>query len=95
MIINFYLLKVNDEYVAGYSHEKLHSKIKKLPGDKITLAVRDRPMERTITLHKDNGGEAGFIFSNGKITSIVKDSSAARNGLLTGKNAIKKYDIFR
>lgn len=35
-------------------------------------------------MHKDNGGEAGFVFSgNGKITSIVKDSSAARNGLLT------------
>lgn len=42
-----------------------------------------RPMERTVTLHKDMSGQLGFIFKKGKITSIVKDSSAARNGLLT------------
>lgn len=34
------------------THEKLHSLIKKLPGDRITIAVRDRPLERTVTLHK-------------------------------------------
>ena len=45
-----------------------------------------RPFERTITLHKDSTGHVGFIFKNGKITSIVKDSSAARNGLLTEQN---------
>lgn len=45
-----------------------------------------RPFERTITMHKDSTGHVGFIFKNGKITSIVKDSSAARNGLLTEHN---------
>lgn len=34
-------------------------------------------------MHKDSSGHVGFIFKSGKITSIVKDSSAARNGLLT------------
>lgn len=33
-------------------------------------------------MHRSSNGHIGFIFSNGKITSIVKDSSAARNGLL-------------
>lgn len=28
-------------------------------------------------------GQLGFLFKKGKITAIVKDSSAARNGLLT------------
>ena len=45
-----------------------------------------RPFERTITMHKDSTGHVGFVFKNGKITSIVKDSSAARNGLLTEHN---------
>lgn len=37
-------------------------------------------------MHKDSTGHVGFIFKNGRITSIVKDSSAARNGLLTEHN---------
>lgn len=41
-----------------------------------------RPHERTITLHKDSLGHVGFQFKDGKIIAIVKDSSAARNGLL-------------
>ena len=65
------------------SHQSIHKLIEKLRGERITLAVRDRPFERTVTMHKDNGNESGFILNNGKITSIVKDSSAARNGLLT------------
>lgn len=49
-------------------------------------AMSFRPFERIITMHKDSTGHVGFIFKNGKITSIVKDSSAARNGLLTEHN---------
>lgn len=41
-----------------------------------------RPFERTVTLQKDSHNHVGFIFKDGKIASIVKDSSAARNGLL-------------
>lgn len=33
-------------------------------------------------MHKDSTGHVGFLFHNGKITTIVKDSSAAKNGLL-------------
>uniref|UniRef100_A0A2I2Z727 PDZ domain-containing protein n=1 Tax=Gorilla gorilla gorilla TaxID=9595 RepID=A0A2I2Z727_GORGO len=53
------------------------------------MTIRDRPFERTITTHKDSTGHVGFIFKNGK---IVKNSSAARNGLLMEHNI---YEINR
>ena len=37
-----------------------------------------RPFERTIVLQKDSSGHVGFVFKNGKITQIAKDTSAAR-----------------
>ena len=39
---------------------------------------RVRPFERTIVLQKDSSGYVGFVFKNGKITQIAKDTSAAR-----------------
>lgn len=62
--------------------DKIHKILKKSPNNNISIVVRDLPFERTVTMHKDSTGHIGFQFSNGKITSIVKDSSAARNGLL-------------
>lgn len=76
------ILQINGTTVAGYDRDKVMTLIKKAPSERIELAIRDRPFERTITLQKDSSGHVGFIFKNGKITSIVKDSSAARNGLL-------------
>ncbi|CAG9865068.1 unnamed protein product [Phyllotreta striolata] len=77
------ILQINGENVAGYSMDKVHSMLKKSPVNGIKVVVRDRPFERTITLHKDSVGCIGFQFKNGKINTIVKDSSAARNGVLT------------
>lgn len=62
--------------------EAIHKLLKKSPNNNISIVVRDRPFERTVTMHKDSHGSVGFQFNNGKISSIVKDSSAARNGLL-------------
>ncbi|XP_022692341.1 syntenin-2-like isoform X1 [Varroa jacobsoni] len=76
------LLSVNDEYVAGYSLKQVHETIRKAQGDHISVAVRDRPFERTVTMLKDSNGYCGFDFKDGKINTLVKDSSAARNGLL-------------
>ncbi|XP_057654857.1 syntenin-1-like [Diorhabda carinulata] len=76
------ILQINDENVAGYSMDKVHSLFKKSPVNGIKVTVRDRPFERTLTLHKDSVGCLGFQFKHGKITTIVKDSSAARNGVL-------------
>ncbi|XP_030070620.1 syntenin-1 isoform X2 [Microcaecilia unicolor] len=80
------VLQINGENCAGWSSDKSHKILKQVPGERISMVIRDRPFERTITLHKDSTGHVGFIFKNGKITSIVKDSSAARNGLLTDHN---------
>uniref|UniRef100_A0A671P449 Syntenin-1-like n=1 Tax=Sinocyclocheilus anshuiensis TaxID=1608454 RepID=A0A671P449_9TELE len=74
---------INGKSCAGWSSDNAHKELKNAIPEKITLAVRDRPLERTVTLHKDMNGQLGFIFKKGRITSIVKDSSAARNGLLT------------
>jgi len=48
-----------------------------------------RPFERTITLQKDSIGTVGFVFKENKITAIVKDSSAARNGLLIDHHMVE------
>lgn len=77
------ILQINDVNVAGFSMDKVHNMFKKSPVNGIKVVVRDRPFERTITLHKDSTGHIGFQFKNGKIVSLVKDSSAARNGVLT------------
>lgn len=83
------ILQINNESVAGFSMEKVHDILSKSPVNGIKLIVRDRPFERTITLHKDSTGHAGFAFKNGKITHLVKDSSAARNGLLIDHNLLE------
>lgn len=80
------LLQINGENCAGWSTDKTHKVLKQASGERISIIVRDRPFERTITMNKDSHGHVGFIFKIGKITSIVKDSSAARNGLLTDHN---------
>ncbi|XP_007421695.1 syntenin-1 [Python bivittatus] len=80
------ILQISGENCAGWSSEKAHKILKQAPAERISMIIRDRPFERTITMHKDSTGHVGFIFKNGKITSIVKDSSAARNGLLTEHN---------
>lgn len=77
------ILEINDVAMAGLSMEQSHALLKKAPTNGIRLAVRDRPFERTVTLHKDSLGHIGFQFKDGKIVALVKDSSAARNGLLT------------
>lgn len=76
------ILQVNGTTVAGYSVDDVHKILKKSSHNNISVVIRDRPFERIVTLHKDSSNCVGFQFKNGKITSIVKDSSAARNGLL-------------
>ena len=83
------IIQINGITIAGYDRSKVMGLIKSAQGDRITLAVRDRPFERTITLQKDSSGHVGFVFKNGKITKIAEDSSAARNGLLIEHNILE------
>lgn len=94
------ILNINDVCVAGYSMEQVHKLFRNANTNGIRVVVRDRPFERTVTMHKDSMGYIGFQFKNGKVIALVKDSSAARNGLLTdhqileinGKNVVGMKD---
>ncbi|XP_041358785.1 syntenin-1-like [Gigantopelta aegis] len=77
------ILQINGENVAGWNTDKAHKVLKAANPERITMALRERPFERTITLQKDSHGYVGFVYKDGRIKSIVKDSSAARNGMLT------------
>ncbi|TKR60549.1 hypothetical protein L596_027781 [Steinernema carpocapsae] len=77
------ILQINKAEVVGLSQDKAMDLLTKSKNNaSIELAVRDRPFERTITLHKDSRGQLGFGYNDNEIVSIVKDSSASRNGLL-------------
>ncbi|KAI7794386.1 syntenin-2 isoform X1 [Triplophysa rosa] len=77
------VLQINGQNCAGWSSDKAHKALKAAGEQRIELIVRDRPFQRAVTMHKDSSGHVGFIFKSGRITSLVKDGSAARNGLLT------------
>lgn len=83
------IIQVNGTSVAGFSVDEVHTLLRKSPVNGISVVVRDRPFERTVTLHKDSVGHIGFQFKNGKIVGLVKDSSAARNGLLTDHHLLE------
>lgn len=77
------ILQIDGCDCAGWSTDKAHRVLKKASSEKIVMVIRDRPFQRTITLHKDSLGHVGFFIKKGKVASVVKGSSAARNGLLT------------
>lgn len=77
------ILQIDGRDCAGWSADKAHRVVKKASAERITMVIRDRPFQRTITMHKDSTGHIGFIIKKGKVASVVKESSAARNGLLT------------
>lgn len=83
------ILQLNGETVAGWSHDKTMKFLTKAQGDRISFAIRDRPFERTISMQKDSAGTVGFVFRDNKITAIVKDSSAARNGVLIDHHMVE------
>ncbi|XP_055920068.1 syntenin-1-like [Eupeodes corollae] len=83
------ILQINGTLVSGYSVDKIHKMLKTSGNNNISVVVRDRPFERTVTLLKDSKGSMGIVFKNGKITDIVKDSSAARNGVLINHNLLE------
>jgi len=83
------ILQINGDNVAGYSESQVHKIFQKASVNNIVLAVRDRPFERSVTLHKDSTGHVGFQYKDGEIKAIVVGSSAARNGLLINHNMVE------
>ncbi|XP_024598966.1 syntenin-2 [Neophocaena asiaeorientalis asiaeorientalis] len=76
------ILQIDGRNCVGWSTDKAHRVVKKASAEKLVMVVRDRPFQRTVTMHKDSTGHIGFVIKKGKIISLVKGSSAARNGLL-------------
>ncbi|NWX00109.1 SDCB2 protein, partial [Caloenas nicobarica] len=76
------ILQIDGKNCTGWSSDKAQRALKKASPEKIVMVVRDRPFQRTVTLHKDSGGQTGVVVKKGKIVALAKDSSAARNGLL-------------
>jgi len=83
------ILQINGETVAGWKDSKALKFLKKAGSERIVIAVRDRPWARTITVIKDSTNHIGFVFKRSEIKAIVKDSSAARNGLLIHHNIVE------
>uniref|UniRef100_A0A8C6INY4 Uncharacterized protein n=1 Tax=Melopsittacus undulatus TaxID=13146 RepID=A0A8C6INY4_MELUD len=77
------ILQIDGRSCAGWSSDKAQRALKKANPEKIVMVVRDRPFQRTVTVHKDSTGHVGVVVKKGKIVSLAKNSSAARNGLLT------------
>ncbi|XP_076024068.1 syntenin-2 [Genypterus blacodes] len=77
------VLQIDGQNCAGWKADKVYKILKAASETHIEMVVRDRPFQRTITMHKDSAGRVGFTYVDGKITSVVKDASAARNGVLT------------
>ncbi|XP_047602172.1 syntenin-2 isoform X2 [Lutra lutra] len=77
------ILQVDGRDCAGWSTDRAHRVLKRASAEKIIMVVRDRPFQRTVTMHKDSMGHIGFVLKKGKVASVVKGSSAAHNGLLT------------
>uniref|UniRef100_F1L8F4 Syntenin-1 n=1 Tax=Ascaris suum TaxID=6253 RepID=F1L8F4_ASCSU len=84
------ILKINDTEMVGMNADKAMDLMTKAKNpDNLLVTLRDRPFERTITLHKDSNGNLGFTHKENLITAIVKDSSASRNGLLTNHRILE------
>merc|ERR1712198_354578 len=86
------ILQIDGNTVAGWKLSHVHDHLRKKTDPKnIKLVVRDRPFDRTITMQKDSAGRIGFVIKDGEISDIVKESSAARNGMLT-EHAVLEID---
>uniref|UniRef100_A0A670I5D5 Syndecan binding protein 2 n=1 Tax=Podarcis muralis TaxID=64176 RepID=A0A670I5D5_PODMU len=76
------ILQIDGKDCAGWNTDKAKRALKKASPEKIVMVVRDRPFQRTVTMHKDSMGHVGFIVKKGQVNSLAKGSSAAQNGLL-------------
>ncbi|KAF7248483.1 Syntenin-2 [Varanus komodoensis] len=77
------VLQIDGKDCAGWSMDRAKRVLKKASPEKIVMVVRDRPFQRTVTMHKDGSGHVGFVVKKGQVSALARGSSAARNGLLT------------
>ncbi|VDK22393.1 unnamed protein product [Taenia asiatica] len=87
------ILKIDSQYTFGMTGKEAMNFIKKSCGQRVAIIIRDRPLERVVTLAKDSLGSLGILVKNGGVEAIVKDSSAARNGVLTNSQLVEVNGI--
>lgn len=83
------VLSINGQSVSGWTAKQTIKCLGKQDTNGITIAIRDRPYARPVTFQKDSANTVGFYLKKGAVSDIVKDSSAARNGLLTKHNVLE------
>ena len=83
------LLTLGKTTLAGMTADAVHCRLKCSPVNNIVIAVRDRPLCRSLVLHKDKAGRLGIKVKRGAVAAIAVNSSAARNGLLTDHQVIE------
>lgn len=83
------VLAVNGTSVSGWSAKQTIKFLAKQDSQSIMLAVRDRPFARAVTFQKDSKNTIGCVIKKGAVADIVKESSAARNGLLTKHHVLE------
>jgi len=76
------ILQINGVNVAGWTMKQTLKALREAEASAVKFAVRERPFARVVTMQKDSHNVTGFVYKHGAITKLVKDSSAARNGLL-------------
>ncbi|KAM7532663.1 hypothetical protein Aperf_G00000012616 [Anoplocephala perfoliata] len=80
------VLKVGDKCVAGMKGKEVMNIIRRKCGSTVSFVIRDRPLERVISLSKDSHGSIGLLIKDGSIEAITKGSSAERNGVLVNSH---------
>uniref|UniRef100_A0AC35TWQ6 PDZ domain-containing protein n=1 Tax=Rhabditophanes sp. KR3021 TaxID=114890 RepID=A0AC35TWQ6_9BILA len=88
------ILQIDGTEMLGVNSEKAMTMLNKSKkAATIELIIRDRPFERSVTLHKGDTGSLGFAYDDNKITHIIKDTSASRNGLLINQRILEVNGI--
>jgi len=83
------LLTLGKTELAGKTPDRVHCMFRSCSVNNIVMAVRDRPLCRSIKLNKDRAGRLGIRIKQGSVDAIAVNSTAARNGLLTDHQVIE------
>ena len=75
------LLTLGRTELAGRGADCVHCLLRSSPVNNIVLGVRDRPLARSLLLHKDRAGRLGVKVKAGRVAAIAVNSSAARQGV--------------
>jgi syntenin-1 len=75
------IIRINSMETAGIESAKILKHLKSLPPGPVSFLIRNRPLQKVYQLFKNETNLIGIGVKYGCINSLVKDSSAARNGI--------------